>query len=72
MKRSLLLSCIFVVGIVLFSCRQEKEAEPAQETQETQEKTKEDKGILERAGEETDEEVNEEVDKQIDKIGGEN
>jgi hypothetical protein len=57
---------------VLFSCRQVNVGDPAQETHENHEKTKEDKGILERAGEETDEEVNEEVDKQIDKIGGEN
>ncbi|MEB8328162.1 hypothetical protein OO009_02245 [Flavobacteriaceae bacterium KMM 6897] len=51
----------------LVSCRETKE-----KTIIIEKEAKEEKGILEKAGEKADKEVNEEIDKKIEEIGDDN
>lgn len=69
MKRILLVSILFSIGVAVSSCRDSKDNNSGQQTET---KAKDDKGVLERAGEEADEKVNDEVDEQIDKINDDN
>ncbi|MFT4832948.1 MAG: putative lipoprotein NlpE involved in copper resistance [Psychroserpens sp.] len=55
----------------LVSCRETKEKTIIIE-KEVEKKAKENKGILEKAGEKVDKEVNEEIDKKIEEIGDDN
>ncbi|MEZ4778842.1 MAG: hypothetical protein R2786_05605 [Flavobacteriaceae bacterium] len=67
MKKIILAIAIIFTANFMNSCR-EKETKVIVE-EKTVEVKEEDKGILERVGEEVDKEVNEEIDKTIDKIG---
>lgn len=68
--RKLLLASVVLMGALTFgiSCREtpDKQVIIEKETEE------EEKGVLEKAGEQVDEEVNEEVDKAIEDIGDDN
>lgn len=78
MKKSLIVLSLFSVTLFFTSCRETKD-EPNTVVEkeviikeETQPVVEEDKGILERAGEEIDKEVNKEINEEIDKIGDDN
>lgn len=79
-KQILTLVIIGLTSLSFVSCREtvreetvvkEVEADPEIERAEV-EVVEEDKGILERAGQEIDKEVNKEIDEEIDKIGDDN
>lgn len=83
MKKQIL--TLVIIGLTSFSftsCREtvkeetvvrEVEADGEIDRAEVEVEVKEeDKGILERAGEEIDKEVNKEIDEEIDKIGDDN
>ncbi|MAN26188.1 MULTISPECIES: hypothetical protein [Mesonia] len=71
MKRTFL-TLSFICGLLAFtSCREETKTKEVVREVEVKEK-KEEKGILERAGEKVDSEVNKEIDKKIDEIGDDN
>lgn len=63
----LVLTLVFLVAPALHSCRETKE-----KTVVIEKETKEEKGVLEKAGEKVDKEVNDEIDKTIDEIGDDN
>lgn len=78
MKKSLLVLSLFSVTVFFFSCRETKD-EPTTVVEkeviikeESEPEVEENKGILERAGEEIDKEVNKEINEEIDKIGDDN
>ena len=68
MKKVMLAIAIVFATTFITSCR-EKETKVIVQEKPVETTTEEDKGILERVGEEVDKEVNEEIDKTIDKIG---
>ncbi len=63
----LVLTFVFLVAPAFHSCRETKE-----KTVVIEKETKEEKGVLEKAGEKVDKEVNDEIDKTIDEIGDDN
>lgn len=82
MKRQILtLAIIIFCSLNFISCREtvkeetvvrEVEATPEIERTEVEIEEEEDKGILERTGEEIDQEVNKEINEEIDNIGDDN
>lgn len=67
MRKLIFAFAVLTLGIFFSSCREKETKIIVQE--KPVETTEDDKGILERVGEEVDKEVNEEIDKEIDKIG---
>lgn len=67
MRKIVLTITLLIFGIVFTSCREKETKVIIQE--KPVEVQQDDKGLLEKVGEEVDKEVNEEIDKTIDKIG---
>jgi hypothetical protein len=67
MKKIIFAIAIGFTSIFITSCREKETKVIIQE--KPVETTKEEKGLLEKVGEEVDKEVNQEIDKTIDKIG---
>lgn len=70
MKRTVFTLSFICVLLAFTACREETKTKEV--VKEVEVKEKEDKGILERAGEKVDDEVNKEIDEEIDKIGNDN
>lgn len=74
MKKAFLTFGCMVSLFAITSCREEAETKEVVREVEVREVKveKEDKGILERAGEKVDQKVSKEVNEEIDKIGDDN